>query len=197
MKVTRSLKRAAAVAAYEIHGGKASIVKGKGIVSGARLEGIRDGVKEVMAVRTSEDRVLGFARDADGDWRTLSKVQRVLAVVPRNDGPSGVEVFFFSSDVVIDYFERAKAEMIERDRLPASEIPTLIPLDEGARKNVGHSVSGLSAKKEWHELFSTQELMAMIDNSKGESFIERVKREFAEINDVDVSKVSVDFRIKD
>src|SRR5260221_541096 len=54
----------------------------------------------------------------------------------------------------------------------------------------------LKKRAVWSVRLSAEEVRARTSAASGETFYERVKREFAERNGVDVSQVEVEFRIK-
>ena len=79
---------------------------------------------------------------------------------------------------------------------PSLEMPVYVPLDQGSRKNVGHKVDGLTRHAIWtHDVEIDRSKPG--DTAGNESFIQRVKREFADINQVDIAKVQVEFKIID
>ena len=71
-----------------------------------------------------------------------------------------------------------------------------VPLDEVARKNVGHKVANLKAIAIWSVRLNAEEVRVRTSAGTEESFYDRVKREFAKLSGVDVSKVEIEFRIK-
>jgi len=75
------------------------------------------------------------------------------------------------------------------------EMPIFVPLDKESRKNVGHGVSNLKQLALWTVRVGADELKDKTVNHNVETFIDRVKREFAERNEVEVDKVVVEFRI--
>jgi len=91
-------------------------------------------------------------------------------------------------------FEKAWKALEKAGRSLSFEIPIFIPLDEVSRKNVGHNIANLKARAVWSVRLSAEEVRARTSAASGETFYERVKREFAERNGVDVSQVEVEFR---
>jgi hypothetical protein len=166
-------------------------VRGPGIVPGARLRvsGVSD--KRFVAVRTSTDRQVGFARRPDGRWVTLSKVDEVVIAVPAAE-PDFAEVFWFDSHTLIEAFDAALAVRQEEGRDLSRAAPIFVALD-------GESgvASGLKSKARSRVTILRSELLLrrLANRAPVEGFIDRVKREFADMNGVDVSKVAVEFKI--
>jgi len=167
---------------------------GQGLLPGARLRAKKDGEAFDVAVRTSHQRTLSFTMQTSGRWRGLS-VDLVLAVVPAEKNSESVEVLAFDSTVLKDRFDKALKGLEHADRPARYEMPVFVPLDRETRKNVGHGVSNLKEVALWTQRVGAAELKFKISIDSVETFIDRVKREFAERNQVDVSKVVVEFRI--
>jgi hypothetical protein len=72
-------------------------------------------------------------------------------------------------------------------------LPLFIPLDDKRLRRTGAVTPGLKEKSQWREIITPDEEMLRKGTARG--FIERVRREFADINGVDVSKVKVHFAI--
>jgi hypothetical protein len=194
MKITKSQLRACARAALEQRRGySVSVAKGRGFIPGARLTATK-GTQEIkVAVRTSLDREIGLMRDQDGNWRTLPKVDMVLVAVPAVDDPGSVEVLGFDPTVLQREFDAALAAQLKRHPDLSHKAPIFVALDKPSGKAKTDLIAGLETKKEWREVMLLGSV-SIQGEAKG-GFIERVKREFAELMGVDVSKVSVDFRI--
>ncbi len=155
-------------------------------VEGARME---------VAVRTGSERSIGFSRLKSGAWRTLDNVQMVLAVVPGEEDATRVEVLAFESELLKRWYDKALKVFDKAGRSPELDVPIFIPLDGRSRKNLGHNIFGMKKDAIWSTYIDAQRLMNRHLSEDADSFIARVKREFAERNEVDVSKVSVEFRI--
>jgi hypothetical protein len=168
---------------------------GRGLLPGARLIAKRDGEDIDVAVKASLERSLNFTKLSKGRWRTASAVDLVVAVVPALIGKD-IEVMAFDKQPLIAAFEKAWKALEKAGRSLSFEIPIFIPLDEVSRKNVGHNIANLKALAVWSVRLSAEEVMARTSAASGETFYERVKREFAERNGVDVSRVEVEFHIK-
>ena len=130
----------------------------------------------------------------NGHWRGLS-CDLVILVAPAEKNWESMEVLAFKSTVLKRRFNEALKSLKESERSSHFELPVFLPLDKGSRKNVGHGVSNLKASALWIVRVAAAELKLKMTGSVPETFIDRVKREFAERNDVDVSKVVVEFRI--
>jgi hypothetical protein len=185
--------RQAAKTALEERGFKTVKRPGKGIRPGARLvaKPARGPAVEV-AVRTSRERALGFSRLDNGDWRTLQKVQLVLAVVPdRAEG--AYQLLAFESKTLKSWYGRALKALESAGRSPELAVPVFIALDEQSKKNVGHNIVGLKKAALWSVSIGLKQLEDQKLSEDQETFVNRVKREFAERMEVDVSKVWVKF----
>lgn len=169
------------------------LVSGPGIVAGARLRATAGPIAgEQIAVRTSKDREVGLLRD-NRKWRTISKVRELVVAVPSLTNPeSSIEVLCFDSKTVIELFDAAVKKA--GSRALSHKAPVFVALDAVPKKGSGALAGGLGAKAKWREEIPLPSIDAKLpDQSDG--FIERVKREFAERNGVDVSKIVVEFRI--
>jgi hypothetical protein len=167
--------------------------KGQGFVPGARLTAIKGATEIKVAVRTSLDREIGLMRDHDGNWRTIPKVAMVVVAVPAVDDPASVEVFGFDPKVLKREFDAALAAQLERHPDLSHKAPIFVSLDKVSGKAKSGVISGLKTKRQWREVLLLNSVSPQGDATVG--FIERVKREFAELMGVDVSKVTVDFHI--
>ena len=191
----KGLMRRAAARVLEDKGFQVKELSGKGIRPGARLSAKRvRGSPFEVAVRTSRERSLGFSRLSDGSWRTLESVRWVVCVIPDEETSSDFAVFAFESEALKPWFDRALKALQDAKRAPELGMPIFIPLDDQPKKNVGHDLVGLKKAAIWSERVNPKELQEVPSESM-EIFIDRVKREFAERINVDVSKVVVEFRV--
>jgi hypothetical protein len=191
----KSLLRQIGREALEKEGYKTEVKKGQGLLPGARLIAAKEGKLFVVAVRTSHERVLSFTMQTNSHWRTLDNVDLVLAVVPVAKNSEFVEVLAFDAAALKARFDLASKGLGRADRSSSFEMPIFIPIDKVSRKNVGHSVSNLYEIKLWTASVSAAAMKVKTSDDSQGTFIDRVKREFAERNEVDVSKVVVEFRI--
>jgi hypothetical protein len=191
----KSLLRQLGREALEEQGYETAVKRGQGLLPGARLIARKDGEDFVVAVRTSHERVLSFTMQTNSQWRTLENVDLVLAVVPAAKNSEIVEVLAFDSTALKARFDIASKGLERVDRSSSFEMPIFIPIDKESRKNVGHSVSNLKEIALWSVNVSAAAMKVKASDDSAGTFIDRVKREFAERNEVDVSKVVVEFRI--
>jgi hypothetical protein len=193
----KRLMRDAARIVLERRGYKIQIKTGRGLVEGARLLATKSDEETVVGVRTSYDRVLSLTRHRDGSWRTLVSVNLLLVVAPQKNDSDILEVLAFDPSKIKQLFDRALKAMKKKRQDPGLEIPIVVPLDHTSRKDVGHDVRGLKDAATYTVPLAVEEVAAHSPTLQKETWIDRVKREFAERNGVDVNKVTVEFRIKD
>ena len=194
---TKSQLRACARTALEQRGFSVELIPGAGVVPGVRLKATKNSNTLIVAVRTSLRRAIGLMRNPDGGWKTIPNVDEVVAVTPATDDLRCVEVFGFDPKILIKIFDAALAAQLKRYPRLSNEAPIFVSLDEGRRGGTTKTISNLKAQAQWN-LIMPLDLTTTAGSYRSEAntgFIERVKREFAELNGVDVSKVSVDFRI--
>lgn len=188
--------RRAAAGLLEKRGLKTKERTGKGIRPGARLTAqSADGAVFEVGVRIGSERSIGITRLMNGNFRTLDKVDWVLAIVPDEQRAADYEVFAFDSKTLKSRYGQALEELKNAGRPPELDVPVFIPFDEQSKKNLGHNIVGLKKAALWSVSMSAKELEDQNLSEPFESFIDRVKREFAERNEVDVTRVSVEFRI--
>jgi hypothetical protein len=197
MKLTKHVLRVAARRVLERRGDVVSLKPGAGIVPGARLTAAVPGSEpRTISVRTSLVRELGLMRNDKGHWRTINKVDEVLVAVPSDDKTS-VEVMSFDPNLLEPIFDAAldKRPSLKKDH----RLPLFIPLDDKRLRRTGAVTPGLKEKRQWREIIAPDEEMFRKgkEQSSVRGFVERVRREFAEINGVDVSKVKIHFSIDD
>lgn len=193
-KTNKSGLRAIGRAVLEGKGFQTELQTGQGVLAGSRLRATKGDQILQVAVRTSYQRALSFTMQPNGRWRGLTG-DRVVLVVPAENNSEGVEVLAFRSTTLKRVFDEAFEDLAQSDRSSRYEIPVFVPLDRDSRKNVGHKVSNLKKSALWTVRLGPDELKSKVVPDNVESFIDRVKREFAERNQVDVSKVEVEFRI--
>ena len=169
-------------------------VSGPGIVPGARLKATTGpAAGKEIAVRTSRDREVGLLRRYDDrNWRTIPKVHEVVVAVPSLRDPNSlIEVFCFDRQTVIAKFDAAIKKAGKPSLSPKA--PVFVALDDIPQSGSGALAGGLGRQAKWREEIP-KSITARLSN-QSDGFIERVKREFAERNGVDVAKVTVEFRI--
>ncbi len=195
--VTKSQLRACARTALEHRGFSVELIPGAGVVPGVRLKATKGLETLTIAVRSSLRRAIGLMRDVDGRWKTIPNVDEVVAVTPAVDDSRSVEVLGFDPKVLITIFDAALAFQLKRYPRLSKKAPIFVSLDKGRRGGATKSISNLKAQAKWSLILSLDST-TVSENFRSDAingFIERVKREFAELNGVDVSKVRVDFHI--
>jgi hypothetical protein len=193
VKITKVLMRAAAQKALRDRGYEVEVVKSLGVVPGARLKVRRDGRELQIAVRAASDRELGLIRDRDSQWKTVPSMDAVVAAAPAQSDRRQVEIYWFDADELRHSFDEELARRLAKKSDFSDKAPIFLPLDDRVSGRGPRQV-GLKHLAKW----SAQVPAALVPQPSlqlGESFVERVKREFAALNGVDVSKVEVTFRI--
>jgi hypothetical protein len=188
--------RLCAQRALEKRGCRVEVVRTLGVVPGGRLRIIGKAGVQRVAVRTSLEREVGLTRQPDGRWTTIPNVDQVIIVVPSADEPDAAEVFSFAPTVLMEAFDVALAARTPANRTLGYKAPIFVALDRPSRGTLRPASVGLKDRAEWREVVS---LVAVRRGSERETtgqFIERVKREYAELHGVDVDNVSVEFRIR-
>jgi hypothetical protein len=191
MKISKAALRECGRLALERRGYNVEVVSGPGILPGARLQASQGRTKRAVAVRTSLDRELGLARHLDGRWVTIPKMDMVIAVVPSAENKRLCEVFCFEARVLEGAFDDALKTILKRSPKLSLKAPIFIALDDldGPRPGV---MSGLKSKARWR---ISMPIASATRTKTKQGFLERVMREFAEMNGVDISKVTVELRI--
>jgi hypothetical protein len=116
-----------------------------------------------------------------------------LVAVPSETSPDQIEVFQFEKQILEDVFNAALAEMESVGKAPANEIPIFVPLDGRTTRSLGHSINSVKNRGTCH-LVNVSDL-AQFKEGLDSGFVARVRREFAELIGVEVSKVVVEFRV--
>jgi hypothetical protein len=193
---TRQVLRGCGQVALELKGYSVRQVTAAGIVPGARLQVKKPGDprRRVVAVRTSKDRKVGLMRDPDtGKWRTIPDAHLVIVAVQAQGNPSLAEVFCFEPDVLVHAFDALAAKILAKtSREKALKSPIFIALDHQL-DDPDKLRSDLKRKSSWSMIVPLKPQKTGAEGNVG--FVERVKREFAELNGVDISKVLVNFQI--
>ena len=174
------------------HSARILDVRGPGIIPGGRLKIVASLHESIVAVRTSPARELGFARRPEGRWVTLPKVDEVLVVVPVVSDAEKAEVLAYDARTLIEAFDAALAAQGEESSKRFSTAPVFIALDGEPTVT-----SGLKSKAKWQMVVKRSELSKrqQAQPSATAAFLERVKREYAEMSGVDVNKVVIEFKI--
>jgi hypothetical protein len=201
----RRVLRACAQAALQRLKFQVEVRKRPRVVPGGRLTVRRGPEKLQVAVRTSSKRDVTLLRGDDGKWKTIPGVDLVVVAVPTEHSQESVDVFGFDPPSMLELFDRAAAFQRKRNPAVSEELPICVALDSGRSKGFGKAISGLKDKAKWSEtvaiddsiLASAKKLEGVKKGDSTIGFVERVKRELAELMGVDVSKVEVTFRILD
>jgi hypothetical protein len=186
------LRRAGRQALVE-EGYEVTALSGPGVLPGARLEAVRGKEVLTVAVRATQERFVGFSRHPNGHWRTLENVDLVLVATPIKKSLRAVEALAFNASELIPLFNDAQKQT--NDAEPINSLPVFIPLDSDNRKQLGHTVAGLKEHAVWRRVIESKP-KSDEPTSKMDAFLERVRREFAELTGVTVENVSVEFKVK-
>jgi len=197
MRLRKSVLRECARLAVEGRGFKVELISGPGIVPGARLRAIKGSEEREIAVRSSLDREVGLTRRPNGGWATIPRMDEVVVAVPVDGQPDSAEVLSFAPDVVIKAFDAALAARLKDKPGFPIKAPLFVALDDRKHGRPPIAEAGLKSKAQWQTVVPLaavprQRLSPAISPV---GFIERVKQEFADLHGVDVSKVTVEFRI--
>ncbi len=122
-------------------------------------------------------------------------VDDIVVAVPSAEAPSSAEVLCFERDVMIEACNLAlTARKKENSSFVSYKAPIFIALDRG-KGHTSDVTVGLKIKAKWSTLIPLADVPIASQTLPGDLFIERVKREFADLNGVDASKVVVEFKI--
>jgi len=187
--------RAAAERGIANQGFKVEVVRGSG---GARLTATKGGKSINVAVRTSSDRWVGWMRDENGKWRGMRDADLIVVAAL---GPNGAEIYAFDSAPVEKAFDANLAAREANNAVLSKTAPIFVCLDTVAPgRGPSATSSNLKAKALWSEtvpLVLTAEVTApeVAAPEAEESFVDRVRREFADRVGVAVEKVTVEFKV--
>jgi len=189
----KSAGRAVAPALLRKRGYEVRPRSSRGVMAGSRLCGTKNGKEYDFAVKASTERNLSFSRLENGDWRTLSAMDYVIAVVPTDDGVKESEVLAFSARMLIEKFDQAWIALKAAGRSLGPQMPIFIPLDEPSKKSLGHDIGNLKDIALWSEELTRSQVKEM---GGVDDFFERIRQELADRVGADVSKVEFEFRIR-
>ena len=198
MRLNKSVLRECARLALKQRGFSVDVIGGAGIVPGARLRATKDSEERIVAVRTSLDREVGLTRQPDGRWSTIPRVDEVIVVVPAADKSNSAEVLGFTPEAIMQTFDVALEARQKKSLKLKNKAPIFVALDEPKRGRRPDVESGLKTKAEWQIVMPLAAVPRdkLLPNKSRVGFIQRVQQEFADLHGVDVSKVTVEFRIK-
>ena len=186
----RLLRRAAKLILEKELGFRVEIERGqRGVATGARLSATKGSQTITVAVRSSLSRRVKLMRTKEGTWQTIPEMDLVVVAVPANRASTAIEVLGFEPPEFLKAFDGA-LKTLPKSSDP--DFPVVVSLDESSSS--GHSLGSMAR---WRHVLSLDapELRNVAENQSETGFVERVKREFAEIAGVDVSEVSVEFKI--
>lgn len=190
---------------------------GLGVLPGSRLRIQRSGqAQQTVVVRVSKKRKIGISRHQwSGKWFDVPGLNKVIVVAPSLRDPSLADVIEFDAEVLVQAFtvlDALRNGPHTKDR--ELNFPIFVTLDPQPGDEGQSSSSNLieKASRVTEVPLPGSPASTSIDQVVGvavparaaaagepkvkpEGFIERVRREFAEINGVDVSKVIVNFHI--
>ena len=169
---------------------------GAGVVPGARLRISKGSKAETVAVRTSLERKVGFVRNPDGGWMTLPFVDRVVVVTPSAEDPNCAEVLGFTPAAIIKVFDKLLATRKKQNPDFSPKAPIFVALDPSKRGN--KTYQGLKKLSAWQRDVPLASVPSQ-PSAKGEpvsAFVDRVKREFAQLIGIKEENVTVEFLIK-
>ena len=150
-----------------------------------------------IAVRTSLDREVGLMRRPNGHWATIPRMDEVIVVAPSEDESGSAEVLSFAPDAIIRVFDAALEARQKENPNFSPKAPIFMALDAASGGRYAVVDSGLKTKAQWQTLVPLASVprhrLSQTESAVG--FIERVRQEFADLHGVDVSKVTVEFRI--
>ena len=125
----------------------------------------------------------------------MPNVDEIVVVVPSAEEPDSAQVFCFDSHVMIEAFDAVLSARENKNPQFSYKSPIFIALDGSKKGRTPETVSGLEAKAKWQMSVPLTDVRRGSVHPSARGFIDRVKREFAELNGVDVSKVVIEFRI--
>jgi hypothetical protein len=170
--------------------------------------------ERTVIVRVSKKRRIGISRHQwSGNWFEVAGLHEVIIVSPSLYDPRVADVIGFDAGVLVKAFDELdtlRNGPYKKNR--KLNFPIFVALDPLPGDERNSSSSNLIEKRSWKAAVSLAESLATTvpvvgdggppraatssePKVKHEGFIERVRREFAEINGVDVSKVIVNFHI--
>ncbi len=193
MKISRKLLRAFARKALEERGYCVQLDKKRGVAPGARLKiSKNDEAARIAAVRTSLKRKIGLLRKKSGQWRTIPDVDEVVVAVPLDYSKKSIEVIGFDPKDILKAFNAA----LKHHKDLSADAPIFVSLDSD-NKGPAYPTALLTKKAKWKATFEIdgKTLKSLQGNENQIGLIARFKREFAELNGVDESKVEIQFRI--
>ena len=112
-------------------------------------------------------------------------------VVPAADDADDAEVMAFKRDTLIAAFDRAWNALKKEKRALSFKIPVFVPLDQVARKNVGHDVGNLKALAIWSIRLTPEQLRANSSGEIEEDYVDAFIRRYAKDHRVEEHQVVI------
>lgn len=193
-KLRKAHLRECARKALEDDGYSVEDVGGPGVVPGARLRISKGPKAHTVAVRTSLERKIGLVRNANGGWMTVPSVDRVIVVTPSAEDPNCAEVLSFTSDAIIKAFNEVLAERKESKPNFSPKAPIFVALDASRRGKA--TKRGLKELSKWKREVPLASVSGQQSSNEVRMFVDRTKREFAQLIGVAEEDVTVQFLIK-
>jgi hypothetical protein len=185
---------------------------GLGVALGARLRVQLPGhAQRTIVVRVSKKRKIGITRHQwSGNWFEVSGLDEVIVVSPSLHDPLVADVYDFDAQVltrILDDLDTSRNGPYTKNR--KLNFPVFVALDPQADDESNGVSSNLIAKATWIKTIALPRSLpsgsnepigsdAMLTGSvsadnarRGEGFVERVRREYAQLNGVDVNKVFI------
>jgi hypothetical protein len=140
------------------------------------------------------DRKVGLTRDPEtGNWRTIPSSHLVVIAVPAQNNPDCAEVFGFNPKTIIRAFDALERKALSgKPKAKASKSPLFMALDHQL-DDKNDLRSNLKRKSVWSTVVALKPQGRPVDRN-GE-FVDRIRREFAELNGVDIGSVTVNLVI--
>ncbi len=174
-------------------------ILGPGIIPGARwlAQEAEGSTQRKVLIRTSFDREVALTRNPDGTWATIPSFDEVVVVALSAEDPGSAEVLGFHRQVLLDAFDAVLRKRKKQDRNVTHKIPIFVDLDTKVPGQDAQTTLTLKDQAAWRELvpFASVPRNKDLRPESTAAFIERVKHEYARLNGVEVSKVTVEFRI--
>jgi hypothetical protein len=100
-------------------------------------------------------------------------------------------VLAFEKRALVAAFDRAWKALQKEERVVSFTIPVFIPLDEVARKNVGHDVGNLKKLAIWSVRLTPEQVEAKSSAEAGEDYVDAFIRRYAKERRVDEHRVII------
>ncbi len=85
-------------------------------------------------------------------------MDRVLAIVPADDGVHDVQIYEFAAKQLIKKFDEAWKTLTEAGRRIGPQMPIFISLDKRPKKSYGHAVANLKSISLWNKTLTRPQI---------------------------------------